>query len=288
MSHINNDCRGRVGILALGMALSAFSASTVGAQDFEPPRLANGRPDFNGIWQALNAANYDLEPHIARSAMELREGPQGPVPAVGVLRLGAVGAVPGSLGVVDGGRIPYTTDARALKEENRAHWLERDPEVKCYMPGVPRANYIPHPFQIIQSETDIFLAYEYAGAVRDIYLEDRGPAPVDSWMGQSDGRWEGDTLVVTVTGQNDQTWFDRAGSHHSNQLVVEERYTLVGPRHIQYEATMEDPEVFTAPWTIRMPLYRRVEENARLMDFKCVEFVEELIYGEFRRNPLPR
>ena len=288
MSHINNDCRGRVGILALGMALCAFSASTVGAQDFEPPRLADGRPDFNGIWQALNAANYDLEPHIARSAMELREGPQGPVPAVGVLRLGAVGAVPGSLGVVDGGRIPYTTDARALKEENRAHWLERDPEVKCYMPGVPRANYIPHPFQIIQSETDIFVAYEYAGAVRDIYLEDRGPAPVDSWMGQSDGRWEGDTLVVTVTGQNDQTWFDRAGSHHSNQLVVEERYTLVGPRHIQYEATMEDPEVFTEPWTIRMPLYRRVEENARLMDFKCVEFVEELIYGEFRRNPLPR
>ena len=156
------------------------------------------------------------------------------------------------------------------------------------MPGVPRANYIPHPFQIIQSETDIFVAYEYAGAVRDIYLEDRGPAPVDSWMGQSDGRWEGDTLVVTVTGQNDQTWFDRAGSHHSNQLVVEERYTLVGSRHIQYEATMEDPEVFTEPWTIRMPLYRRVEENARLMDFKCVEFVEELIYGEFRRNPLPR
>ena len=288
MSHIRNDCRGGVGILMLSTALCVFSVSAVGAQDFEPPRLANGRPDFNGIWQALNASNYDLEPHIARSAMELREGPQGPVPAIGVLRLGAVGAVPGSLGVVDRGRIPYTTHARALKEENRAHWLERDPEVKCYMPGVPRANYIPHPFQIIQSETDIFVAYEYAGAVRDIYLDDRGPAPVDSWMGQSDGRWDGDTLVVTVTGQNDQTWFDRAGSHHSNQLVVEERYTLVSPDHIQYEATMEDPEVFTEPWTIRMPLYRRVEENARLMDFKCVEFVEELIYGELRRNPLPR
>ena len=220
--------------------------------------------------------------------MEQREGPQGPVSAVGVLRLGAVGAVPGSLGVVDGGQIPYTADARALKDENRANWLERDPEVKCYMPGVPRANYIPLPFQIVQSETNIFVAYEYAGAVRDIYLNDRGPAPVDSWMGQSDGRWAGDPLVVRVTGQNDRTWFDRAGSHHSNQLVVEERYTLVGPDHIQYEATMEDPGVFTEPWTIRMPLYRRVEENARLMDFKCVEFVEELIYGEHRRNPLPR
>ncbi len=288
MRHTSNTYRDGVGILVSAVTLCVLSVCPAWAQGFDPPRLANGRPDFNGIWQALNEANYDLEPHIARSAMEQREGPQGPVPSVGVLRLGAVGAVPGSLGVVDGGQIPYTPEARALKDENRANWLERDPEVKCYMPGVPRANYIPHPFQIIQSETDVFVAYEYAGAVRDIYLDDRGPAPVDSWMGQSDGRWEGDTLVVRVTGQNDQTWFDRAGSHHSNQLVVEERYTLVSPNHIQYEATMEDPEVFIQPWTIRMPLYRRVEENARLMDFKCVEFVEELVYGEFRRNPLPR
>ena len=234
MRHANHTSRGGAGILVLGMTLCVLSVSPAWAQGFNPPRLANGRPDLNGIWQALNAANYDLEPHIARSAMEQREGPQGPVPAVGVLRLGAVGAVPGSLGVVDGGQIPYTADARALKDENRAKWLERDPEVRCYMPGVPRAtgsggrcspsrcgrrrsrHYIPLPFQIVQSETDIFVAYEYAGAVRDIYLDDRGPAPVDSWMGQSDGRWEGDTLVVRVTGQNDQTWFDRAGSHHSN------------------------------------------------------------------------
>ena len=257
--------------------------------DFEPPRLSNGNPDLNGIWQALNAAHYDLEPHNARHAMQLREGPRGPLPDVPVLRLGAVGAVPGSMGfITGGGAIPYTDEARALKEENRAHWLERDPEIKCYLPGVPRATYMPFPFQIFQNEGNILIAYEFAGAVREIYLEDVGPAETDSWMGQSVGRWEGDTLVVEVTGQNDQTWFDRAGSHHTNQLRVTERYTLISADHIQYEATMEDPNVFTRPWTIRMPLYRRIEAGARLMDFKCVEFVEELIYGELRRTPLPR
>ena len=278
--------------IAASLAVAALLVSTPAAAqpaDFEPPRLSNGNPDLNGIWQALSAAHYDLEPHNARHAMQLREGPRGPLPDVPVLRLGAVGAVPGSMGfIVGGGQIPYTDEARALKEENHANWLDRDPEIKCYMPGVPRATYMPFPFQIFQNEGNILIAYEFAGAVREIYLEDVGPAETDSWMGQSVGRWEGDTLVVEVTGQSDQTWFDRAGSHHSNQLVVTERYTLISPNHIQYEATMEDPNVFTEPWTIRMPLYRRMEDGARLMDFKCVEFVEELIYGEFRRTPLPR
>lgn len=278
--------------MAASVAVAALLVSTPAAAqpaDFEPPRLSNGNPDLNGIWQALSAAHYDLEPHNARHAMQLREGPRGPLPDVPVLRLGAVGAVPGSMGfIVGGGQIPYTDEARSLKEENHANWLDRDPEIKCYMPGVPRANYMPFPFQIFQNEGNILIAYEFAGAVREIYLEDVGPAETDSWMGQSVGRWEDDTLVVEVTGQSDQTWFDRAGSHHSNQLVVTERYTLITPNHIQYEATMEDPNVFTEPWTIRMPLYRRMEAGARLMDFKCVEFVEELIYGEFRRTPLPR
>ena len=273
---------------ALALVCVVFT-SPLQAQSFDPPRLSNGNPNLNGIWQALNPANYDLEPHIARHAMALREGPQGPLPAAPVVQLGAVGAVPGSMGWIDGGgTIPYTPDARALKEENQANWLDRDPEIKCYMPGVPRATYLPFPFQIFQNEGSVFIAYEFAGAVRDIYLDDVGPAETDSWMGQSVGRWEGDTLVVEVTGQSDQTWFDRAGSHHTNQLRVTERYTLMSPDHIQYEATMDDPTVFTRPWTIRMPLYRRVEEGARLMDFKCVEFVEELIFGHLRRNPLER
>ena len=255
----------------------------------EIPRLSDGRPDLNGIWQVLNEANYDLEPHMARHSMQLRQGPLGPLPAASTIRLGAVGAVPGSLGViVGGGTIPYAPDARALREENAENWIDRDPEVKCYLPGVPRATYIPMPFQIVQSENDVFIKYQFADAVRDIYMDNPGPSPVDSWMGWSVGRWEGDTLVVEVTGQNDQTWLDRTGSHHSERIHVVERYTMLGGNHIQYEATIEDPVVLTEPFTIRMPLYRRIEDNARVLDFKCVEFVEELLFGEWRRNPLPR
>ena len=278
--------KGAVGVLVLVLALFV-TTQPAAAQDV--PRLSDGHPDMNGIWQVLNEANYDLEPHMARHSMQLREGPVGPVPSIPTLRMGAVGAVPGSLGViVGGGTIPYTPAARALKEENAANWIDRDPEVKCYMPGVPRATYIPMPFQIIASEKDVFIAYQFAGAVRDIYMNTPGPSQVDSWMGWSVGHWEGDTLVVDVTGLGDGTWLDRAGSHHSYRLHVVERYTMTGPNHIQYEATIEDPEVLTEPFTIAMPLYRRIEENARLMDFRCVEFVEELLFGEWRRTPLPR
>ena len=283
-----------VGCLLTALALSGCSQPET-MQAAQPEASVNtdntigGHPNLNGIWQTLNEANYDLEPHIARHSLQMREGPINPVPAIPTLRMGAVAAVPGSMGViVGGGGIPYTPAARALKEENMANWSERDPEVKCYLPGVPRATYMPHPFQIVQSENDFFIAYQYAGAVRDIYLDNPGPSQVDSWMGWSVGRWEGDTLVVDVTGLAEGTWFDRAGSHHSYELHVVERYTMIGPNHIEYTATIEDPQVLTEPFTIKMPIYRRIEENARLMDFRCVEFVEELIYGEARRLPLPR
>src|SRR5437016_7572898 len=175
---------------------------------YRAPRADGGKPDLNGIWQSLNEANYDLEGHNARPAMALRPGPYGPVPAAPVLAFGAVGAVPPSLGVVEGGEIPYKPDALSKRKENQENWLTRDPEVKCYLPGVPRATYIPQPFQILQTTKDIVIAYQYAGAVRTIYMTDPGPAPSDSWMGMSVGRWEGNTLVVDVTDQNDQTWFD--------------------------------------------------------------------------------
>jgi hypothetical protein len=192
------------------------------------------------------------------------------------------------MGVVEGGKIPYKPEALEKKLENQKNWLERDPEIKCYLPGIPRATYMPFPFQIFQNEHSMVMAYEYAGAVREVYMKDPGPAPVDSWMGQSAGRWDGDTLVIEVTGHLDSTWFDRSGNWHSDQLKVTERYRYLTPDHIQYEATIEDPVVFTQPWKISMPLYRRVEPNARLMDFKCVEFVEELMYGQWRRTPLSR
>ena len=275
-------CIGVAAIVAVVLAVRPASAQDI-------PRLSDGKPDLNGIWQVLNEANYDLEPHTARHSLQMREGPVNPIPSIPTLRMGAVGAVPGSLGViVGGGKIPYTPEARALKEDNLANWVDRDPEVKCYMPGVPRATYMPMPFQIIQSENDVFIAYQFAGAIRDIYMDNPGPSQVDSWMGWSVGSWDGDTLVVDVTGMLDGTWFDRAGSHHSIQLHVVERYTMIGPNHIDYEATIEDPVVLTEPFTIKMPIYRRIEENARLMDFRCVEFVEELLFGEWRRNPLPR
>ena len=253
---------------------------------YRAPRTPDGKPDLNGMWQALNEANYDIEMHMARPAMALRAGPYGPVPAAPVLALGAVGAVPPGMGVVEGGEIPYKPDALAKKKDNQEHWLERDPEIKCYLPGVPRATYMPYPFQIFQSPTALFIAYEYDGAVRNVYLKDPGPAPIDSWMGQSVAKWEGDTLVIEASGFNDSSWLDRSGNFHSDQLKVVERYTRTAPDVISYEATLTDPDVYTRPWKISMPLYRRLEKNAQLMDFKCVEFVEELMYGKWRKKPL--
>jgi hypothetical protein len=164
--------------------------------------------------------------------------------------------------------------------------LNKDPEIKCYLPGVPRATYMPYPFQILESAKAITLVYEYDGAVRNIYLKDPGPAPADSWMGKSVGHWEGETLVIDVTDMNDQTWFDRSGNFHSDKLHVVERYTRTSPDVISYEATITDPDVFTRPWKMSMPLYRRQERNAQILDFKRVEFVEELLYGPYRKHPL--
>jgi hypothetical protein len=268
-------------------ALTPLSGQTPAA--YRAPRLPDGKPDLNGIWQVLNEANYDLEAHVARPALAVRPGPYGVVPAAPVLALGAVGAVPPGLGVVEGGgSIPYLPDALKQKKDNQAHWLERDPEIKCYLPGVPRATYMPYPFQILQSPGAIFFAYEYDGATRDVLLKDPGPSPVDSWMGQSVARWDGETLVVDVTGFNDSTWFDRSGNFHSDALHVVERYTRTAPDVIGYSATIEDRNVFSRPWTISMPLYRRLEKDAQVMDFKCVEFVEELLFGHLRKQPLAR
>ncbi len=248
------------------------------------PRTADGKPDLNGIWQALNTANYDLEAHTAKAALAMRPGPIVPVPAKEVVALGAVGSVPSGWGVVEGGEIPYKPEALAKKKENQENWLSRDPEIKCYLPGVPRATYMPFPFQIFQSNSHFFIAYEYAGAVRNVYLKDPGPPQVDTWMGQSVGTWEGDTFVVAANGFHDQSWFDRAGNHHSEQLKVTERYSMQGDNVLMYEARMEDPKTFTRPWTIRMPLYRRLEPNVQLLEFKCVEFSEELLYGDLKKK----
>jgi hypothetical protein len=275
-----------LGSMAIAAEAPAKTSAKPAASASKFPRLQNGKPNLNGIWQVMNTANYDLEPHAARAALALVPGPFNPIPAPQVVAMGAVGAVPAGLGVVEGDEIPYKPEALAKKKENQKNWLTLDPEIKCYLPGVPRATYMPYPFQIFQSRDYTFIAYEYAGAVRNIYMKDPGPPPADSWMGQSVGRWDGDTLVVEATGFNDQTWFDRAGNHHSDALKVVERYTPRTADMIWYEATIEDKNTFTRPWKISMPLYRRLEPNATLMQFKCVEFVEELMYGDLRKKPV--
>ena len=234
----------------------------------------------------MNTAGYNIEPHASSAALQMRPGPVVPVPAKDVLALGAVGSVPAGLGVVEGGEIPYKPEAKKQRDANRADWIHKDPEIKCYLPGVPRANYMSLPFQIFQSESATLIAYEYAGAVRNLLFKDPGPAPVDSWMGQSVAHWEGDTLVVVVTGMNDSTWFDRAGNFHTADMKVVERWTPTGPGVLRYEAEITDPEVFTRPWKMSMNLYKHVGDDARLMQFKCVEFVEELMYGHLRKEPL--
>jgi len=250
------------------------AAMAVGTASGQPanriPRLPDGKPNLNGIWQAMNTANWDLQEHASRPGL--------------VMAMGAIGAEPGGPGVVEGGEIPYLPAAMAKKKANWDQRLTLDPEVKCFLPGVPRATYMPYPFQIFHSPKAIFFAYQYDGAVRNVFLKDPGPAPADSWMGQSVGRWEGDTLVIDVTGMDERTWFDRAGNYHSDALHVVERYTPMTPDILSYEATIEDSKVFSRPWKIQMPLYRHVEKNARLMEFKCVEFVEDLMYGEFNKK----
>jgi hypothetical protein len=273
------------GVAAATFALVSGPPVTSQARTSNIPRI-NGRPDLNGIWQAINTANWDIQAHSAKPALAMRQGPVVPIPAKEVIAFGAVGAVPSGLGVVEGNELPYRPEALKKKQENQENWLTRDPEIKCFLPGVPRAMYQPFPFQIIQSNAAVFMAFEFAGAVRHIYLKDPGPPQIDNWMGISHGVWEGDTFVVHSSGFNDQSWFDRAGNHHSEQMKVTERYTMTDADHINYSATIDDPATFTRPWTMSMPLYRRVERNAQLGQFKCVEFVTELMYGHLRKEPV--
>ncbi len=259
---------------AAGLSFLVVSAVGLGpaadAQQRERPERINGKPNLNGIWQAMNTAHWNLEAHSAEQLEDFWE-------------LGALGAIPAGQSVVVGGEIPYREEALAQRDENRAGWPASDPVVKCYMPGIPRATYMPFPFQIVQGEGDIIeFAYSFANANRPVHMnpEDHEIAPVDMWMGRSNGHWDGDTLVIEVNSNIEDTWLDRAGNHHSSAMVVTERYTPIDEHVMQYEATIDDPETFSREWTIRMPLYRRVEENARLLEFNCVEFSEKLLYGD--------
>jgi hypothetical protein len=240
-----------------------------GGQAQQPQRPARilGKPNLNGIWQALNTAYWNLEGHSAEGLDRFWQ-------------MGAIAAIPAGRSVVRGGTIPYLPEALKKRNENRAKWPDADPEAKCYMGGVPRVTYQNFPFQIFQGNADLLMVYPFAAAQRVINMKDHSDAPVDSWMGKSNGTWEGDVLVVTTTSLNDQTWLDRAGNHHSNKLKVTERFTLIDPTHIRYEATLDDPLTYSRPWTIEMPLYRLIDENAQLLEHKCVTFTDKLLYQD--------
>ncbi len=221
-------------------------------QAYSVPRTSFGHPDLAGIWQTVNTAVWDVEAHPAS--------------------LG----VPAGQSVVLGGEIPYRESALAQREENYANRLTADPEAQCRMVGVPRITYMPYPFQIVQTPTQVSILYEYVHTIRSIFLDSEHPedSAIRYWMGDSRGRWEGDTLVVDIAHFTDETWFDRSGNFHSEALHVVERYTPTGPDHMLYEVTIEDPVIFAEPWQMSMPLYRRQEADSRLLEYECYDYLE--------------
>ena len=242
-----------VTVLSLAPIPAAGQTPATRAQEYSPPRTPDGKPDLQGVWQVLNTAAWDIQDHQARMG------------------------VPAGQGVVEGNEIPYQPWALAKKKENVEKRTTADPETRCYLPGVPRITYMPYPFQIVQAPEQVTILYEYVHAVRYIFTNgaQHPPGHIDWWLGDSRGRWEGDTLVVDIIHFNDETWFDRSGNFHSDALHVVERYTPTGPDHITYEVTIEDPKVFTRPWKMSMPLYRRQEKNVQLLEYECYAFENE-------------
>jgi hypothetical protein len=247
-------------ITALALASALIAAPQQGSAPRQAlPRTADGKPNFEGIWQAAGSAAADLEDHAARFNM------------------------PAGRSVVAGGEIPYQPWAAAKKSENFQNRQTADPLGKCYMPGVPRIMYLDFPFQIFQTSRAIAMTFEWSLDYRLIYTDgSKHLEDLDSWMGDSRGGWEGDTLVVDVTNHNDKTWLDMAGDFHSGALHVVERYRMTDPNTIQYEATIEDAKVFTKPWTINIPLHRRTDRD-RLFEYVCQAEAEE-VSGAFTRE----
>ncbi len=248
---------------ALFVCAAALAAQAPPAGPGRPlPRTADGKPDLSGVWQAMTTAHVDIEAHAAARD------------------------VPAGLGVVDEGELPYQPAGLPRREENRRTRAARDTEARCFLPGVPRIMYMPFPFQIVQTPRLVLMLFEYANATRHVYMDTPHlKGPIEWWMGDSRGRWEGDALVVSVTHFNDQTWFDRAGNFHSEALQVVERYTMITADHIRYTATITDPKVFTRPWTMSLVLYRHLEQNAQVLDYPCYAF--ELGDTPLRPNSQP-
>jgi hypothetical protein len=266
-----NKCNRFLRTIAAAATILFAVAFAAQAQQLNRPATISGHPNFNGIWQALNTAYWNLEGHSVEGFSKE------------FWQLGAIGVIPAGQGVVrGGGPIPYLPEALKKRNENRSKWPEADPEAKCYMLGVPRVTYQNFPFQISEgnADGDLLMIYPFAATNRIIYMKDHSDLPVDSWMGKSNGAWEGNVLVVTTTSQNGQSWLDRAGNFATNQLKVTERFKLLDVNHIWYEATLEDPQTFSRVWTIEMPLYRLIDNSAQLLEHKCVPYTDMLLYHD--------
>ena len=224
----------------------------VAQESYVVPRTMDGQPDLQGIWQSLNTAVWNIQDHSSSWG------------------------VPAGQGVVVGNEIPYQPWAQEQREENFENRMTNDTEANCKMVGVPRITYMPYPFQILQTPNQVVMTYEWVHTIRNIFMTGEHPeGPIQWYMGDSRGRWEGDTLVVDVVHFTDETWFDRSGNFHGESLHVIERYTRTGPDHMLYEVTIEDPEVFSEPWQLSMSLYRRQEENIRVLEYECYELLED-------------
>ena len=242
-----------VGPKAVKKYVGSGQASTI-------PRTPEGRPDLQGIWQVRSRAAYDLEDHPARFNM------------------------PSGRSVVDTGTIPYQAWAVDKRKANFEQRATTDPLAQCFLPGVPRIMYMEYPFQIFQMRDSVAMTFEWQQVFRLIYTNGtHASTPLPFWMGDSRGRWDGDTLVVDVTNHNDRTWFDMAGNFHSDALHVTERYTMLDSDTIRYQATIEDRKVFTRPWTITLPIERR-KDMGRVLEYQCRAEMEEA-RGEFKPEP---
>ncbi len=213
--------------------------------------FAHAQPgDLRGIWKAEGKAYLNLE-------------------------------TPGVIFEPASGKIPYRPEAQAQVAANFAQRASEDPDARCFQPGVPRATALPYPFQILQNGRAVYIVYERAHSYRILYLD--RPQHNDGLayaMGDSRAHWEGSTLVADVVSFSDQTWLDAAGHYHSDQLHVVERYTRTSPKTIAYEATIEDPQVFTMPWKIHLTLRR--QSGAELIEDEC-----EVDSKDVRHHVLP-
>jgi hypothetical protein len=248
---------------ALGRAPSVVSAQAPAparASAAAIPRTADGKPNLQGIWQVRNRAAFSLVPSVARDKM------------------------PASLGVVEGGVIPYLPATAAKQRENFQNRLTEDPLNSCFLPGVPRIMYMDWPFQIFQTRDAIGITFEWTQVFRLIHTNgSKHVQGIEFWMGDSRGRWEGDTLVVDVANFNDRTWLDASGNFHSEEMKLVERYTMLDANTIRYEVTVTDPKVFTRPWKMTMNLHRHTETD-RLLEYQCKAEQSEA-NGAFERDP---